>query len=162
MDTHAYNYWSLVLWALTLIAGGATVFIYYRQLLKMDAGIKAQNLAWLVQYLQDKDVRHARFIVTNELAGKDLALWTSAEREAAATACAAYGVAAVYMKLKRIDKNVIIDNWGPSIKQICSICDKYIEEQQARLGPRYWSAPRWLVQEVIKREAANSDGHLSD
>jgi len=123
----------------------------------MDAAIKAQNLAWLVQYLQDKDVRHARFIVTNKLAAKALAYWTSEEREAAATACAAYGVAAVYMKLKRIDKEVIIDNWGPSIKKICSICDGYIEAQQTILGPRYWSAIPWLIEEVNKREAANPD-----
>jgi len=152
MDNAAYNANSLVLWKITLAMGIATVIIYFFQLMKMNAAIKAQNLAWLVQYLQDKDVRHARFIVTTELAGKDIALWSPGQREAAATACAAYGVAAVYMKLKRIDKDFIIDNWGPSIEQICSICDKYIEEERARLGPRYWNAVIWLVEEVNKRK----------
>jgi hypothetical protein len=59
------------------------------------------------------------------------------------------------MKLDRIDKNVIIDHWGPSIKKVCSICEGYIAEQQAELGPRYWSAVPWLIEEVNKREAAN-------
>jgi hypothetical protein len=76
MDAETYYRVSVFLWKVTLVAGSATVIIYFFQLMKMNAAIKAQNLAWLVRYLQDKDVRHARFIVTNKLATKALADWT--------------------------------------------------------------------------------------
>jgi hypothetical protein len=141
---------TLILWVITLFAGLATLTIYYRQLRVMEANIRAQDLAWLVQYLQSEDVRHARSVVMVELSPKPFAAWGPKEQEEAATACAAYGVAGVYMQLNRVDKNMIIQNWGPSIEAVCGICDELIVERRNRLGQNYWSALVWLREEVKK------------
>jgi hypothetical protein len=144
---------TVVLWAFTLLAGLATVCVYYRQLQVMDASLKAQNLAWLVQYMQAPDVRHARFVVMTELETKDFVDWSLSEQEEAATACAAYGVAGVYIELKRVDKDIIIRNWGPSIEKVCSICEDFIEDRRGKSGQRYWNALIWLNKEVKKAMA---------
>ena len=141
---------TVILWKITLMAGLATVIIYYKQLKVMDTSIIAQNLAWLIQYLQASDVRHARFVVMTDLSTKSLIDWAPEEREEAATACAAYGVAGVYIELNRVDKDTIIINWGPSIVKECEICKEFIEEQRKKSGPRYWSALIWLYEEAIE------------
>ena len=150
MDTMIYNFVTVVLWAITLVAGLATVVVYYKQLKAMDASIRAQNLAWLIQYLQASDVRHARFVVMTELSTRAFKDWSLPEQEEAATACAAYGVAGVYIELNRVDKDVIIRNWGPSIEKVCEICKGFIEDRRKKSGQKYWSALIWLNEEVKK------------
>jgi len=150
MDTMTYNLVTVTLWAITLLAGLATVGVYYKQLRVMDTSIRAQNLAWLIQYLQASDVRHARFVVMTELSTKPFIDWTLAEQEEAATACAAYGVAGVYIELKRVDKDVITRNWGPSIEKVCEICKDFIADRRKKSGQGYWSASAWLNEEVKK------------
>jgi hypothetical protein len=73
---------------------------------------------------------------------------TLPEQEEAATACAAYGVTGVYIELNRIDKDVILTNWGPSIIKVCDICKDFIEDRRKKSGQRYWSALVRLNEEV--------------
>jgi hypothetical protein len=163
MDTAQFQYWTIVLWTATLIAGSATVIIYFCQLLTSIKSIKAQNLAWLVQYLQSTDVRAARFIVLSQLSSKPHNMgWTREEQEHAATACAAYGTAAVFIKLKRVDKKVIMENWGPSIARVAKICEGFINDRRNVSGERYWSALVELNREAIKKFPPNQKPHAAD
>ena len=152
MSTETYNTVTVVLWSITLVAGLATVTVYIFQLKAMHAGIKAQNLAWLVQYLQSPEVRSARHVVMTQLWGnRPPREWGSEQREAASTACAAYGVAAVFIELKRVDKEVIVNNWGPSIGKIGRICDRYIADQRKEMGDEYWRSLVGLIEEVQEK-----------
>jgi len=145
-DYNLFSAWvgaiTLGLWVVTLAAGVGTVVIYYKQLKSMEASSKEQNLAWLIQYLQSTDVREAREFVLWDLKLRPVQdRWRSpVDKKKAATACAAYGVAGVYIKTKRIDPDLIIDNWGPSIKEVCEVCKPVIEERRRENGPKYWEA----------------------
>ncbi len=56
----------------------------------------------------------------------------------------AYGVAGVYIELKRVDKDVITRNWGPSIEKVCEICKDFIADRRKKSDQGYWSALAWL------------------
>lgn len=158
MTTETYNCFSIGLLTLTLVAGIATVVVYYRQLRVMQWSLqvmqdtlKAQNLTGLIQYLQAPDVRHARHVVLTDLKTRPYnggQGWTTAEQEQAATACAAYGVAGVLVQLGRIDRDVIIENWGPSIRLVSEICQEFIAERRCQSGDKYWHALLWLCNEA--------------
>jgi len=119
-----------------------------------DATRRAQDLAWLVQYLQAPDVRHARFVVMSKLARKQYRRWSLKEKEEAATACAAYGVAGIYVKTHRVNQEPVIDNWGPSIVWLGKICREFIDDRRLKSGPTYWSALDWLIEEANRASPA--------
>lgn len=144
-------------WVITLLAGVATATIYFLQLRKMDQSIKAQNLVWLMQYLQAKDVRHARFVVTNQLSNKPVSQWSPEEREQAATACAPYGAAGVFIELGRVDKDIIVKYWGPSIWKISEACSDFIAEQREQNGGQYWRGLETLRHLVQKEFPSLTD-----
>lgn len=135
---------------LTLLAVGFAAWVYYRQLNVMQETQKAQNMATLVQYLQAPEVRKARGIVLGGLKDKNYTSWSDEDREEAATALAAYGTAGVLIKLKRVDLDPILENWGPSIKEIYETCKPLISERRERLGNKYWENLTWLYEEVKK------------
>ena len=152
MDTNTYNVWSIILWGGTLLAGGVTVIIYYRQLRAMQETIRAQNLAGLIQYLQSPEVRHARHVVIG-LKGMPYAgggrRWSEGVEQEASTACAAYVVTGILVQLNRVDRDVIIANWGPSIRLVYNNCREFIEARRKESGdPRYWRAFDWLYEQV--------------
>ena len=151
MSSDTYNAWTLGLWVFTLLAGIATIIIYACQLRAMREATRAQNLAWLVQYLQAPDVRHARHIVMTQIRANDApGTWPPEHREGAATACAAYGVAAVFIELGRVDKKPIVDNWGPSIRKVGKICEGFIAQQRQDNGQEYWRALVALIEGVAE------------
>jgi hypothetical protein len=135
---------------LTLLAVGFAAVVYYRQLRVMKETLKAQNMAALVQYLQAPDVRKARGIVLGSLKDKNYTSWSDEDKEEAATALAAYGTAGVLIKLKRVDLDPILENWGPSIKEVYETCEPLISERRKRLGDKYWKNLIWLYKEVKK------------
>jgi len=155
MNTGTYNIVSVILISLTLVAGIATVIVYFNQLRVMQRRVetmqetlRAQNLAGLIQYLQEPDVRDARNMVLTTLRDKDYSEWSDKEKQEASTACAAYGVAGVLIRLGRVDRDVIVENWGPSITLVCDACEKLIAERQKQSGQKYWDALLWLHKEV--------------
>ena len=150
MDIGLMDWIVVGLWAITLIVGLRTLHVYRRQLQVMDQSLRAQNLAWLVQYLQAPDVRHARFIAMTKLSRKRFARWSFKEQEEAATALAAYGVAGVYIQSGRVDRELILQNWGPSIKRLGAICDEFIEDRIQKSAPNYWGALTWIIAEANK------------
>jgi hypothetical protein len=155
METQTYNLATIILWTMTLIAGISTAIIYYLQLREMQRGVRNQNQAWLIQYLQSNEVRRARNVVLTDLKSKPYAQgngWTDMEKEDAATACAAYGVAGVLIELNRVDADVIVDNWGPSIKMVCEICHDLIEQRRNASGANYWLALLQLNERVRLRQ----------
>ena len=150
----------LILWVLTVGFSIATVVIYGRQLKVMreaqastEKSLREQNLAWLIQYLQSSDVRESREYVLTTLAdwiskrgpmpGDDKS-WLQA-----ATACAAYGVAGIYIKTGRVDAGVILEHWGPSIDQVVSVCKPMIDHRRRQLGDNYWASLVELHEMVI-------------
>lgn|GEM_PF-4263887 len=149
MSTETYNSLTIVLWTLTLLAGLATVTVYLFQLRAMHKAIRAQNLAWLVQYLQAPNEREARHIVLTQIRTTlSPGEWHPDHRRAAGTACAAYSIAAVFVELNRVDKDVIVNNWGPSIWAVGKVCEHYIADQRRQMGEAYWRALAALIKEL--------------
>src|SRR2546428_12115891 len=114
MSPENYNLATIILWSLTLVAGFATAIIYFFQLRAMQNAVRAQNLAGLIQYLQSPDVRRARHVILNQLKGTPYVggdrVWSALAEEDAATACAAYVVAGIFVQLNRVDRDIIIAN----------------------------------------------------
>jgi hypothetical protein len=154
MDTCTYNLVSAALLTLVLAVGIATVCVYYFQLKAMQATIAAQNLSGLIQYLQAVDVRHARHFVLTVLRKRQYALWDDENKELAGTTCAAYGTAGVLIQLGRVESTVILDNWGPSIIEVCDCCHDYINERRAQSGEKYWKALLWLYEQASGKKWA--------
>ncbi len=141
LNADCFSVVNTLLWITTLLAGFGTILFYFLQWRAMQDAIKAQNLAWLIQYLQSKDVRDAREFVFGVLKKKGPEQkWLEDDKKIAATACAAYGVAGVYIITKRIDPAPILYDWGPSIIELCEVCKDFIAERRRELGPRYWEA----------------------
>lgn len=158
MSTETYNCVTVVLLFCTLIAGCATVVVYFcqlavmqRSLTTMQDTLKAQNLAGLIQYLQSEEVRCARTVVITKLKSKPYDKgrgWTDDEKAYAATACSSYGIAGIMLKSERVDRAIIAENWGPSIRAVCDICKEFIEERRAEAGDKYWKALLWLNEQA--------------
>lgn len=119
-----------------VIAG--TLIVYFSQLRTMRQASKAQNLLAVIQFLQTKEVRDARGAVRKTLKSKDLQDWTDSERDNAATTCSSYDVAAILAFNGLVDVDLLLEHWGPSIKECFEVCEPYIEEMQAVSGPKYW------------------------
>jgi len=112
---------------------------------------KTQNLIELIQYLQAPEVRQARHVVFNDLKNKPYRQgngWTDDEKHQAATACAAYGTTGVLLQKGIVDLNAIVENWGPSILNVVSICKEFIDDLRSKRGNNYWAALLWLNDKV--------------
>jgi hypothetical protein len=146
MCQETYNFWSIILSAATVVAAIYVASIYLKQLRTMERSLKDQNLAWLIQYLQSSEVRDARYVVRMELRDKKEE-WNKGDKKNASTACAAYGVAGFLARRKKVDIGIIIDNWGRSVIDICTICNGLIVEMRTT-EPKTWEDLLWLKGEA--------------
>ncbi len=126
----------------------ATLIVYFFQLQTMRMASRAQNILSVVQLLQATEVRDARGMVRKTLKNKSFAHWTDTERDDAATTCSSYDVAAILAFNRLVDVNLLLEHWGPSIKECFEVCKPYIDEMRSNSGPKYWDDFDRLYQQL--------------
>lgn len=157
-----YESLSLLLQCIVGVAAFATLFFLYGQLrimhdqlLAMQETTTAQSALSLISFLQAPEVRAARQTVREVLSKKPLTEWSTPERQAAAMVCANYDVAAGLLRARLAPAELVINNWGPSIRHCHQVLHPYVAELRAGPGghPSYWSNFDWLCAEAKRGEA---------
>ena len=138
----------LIVQVLGTLVIAATLIVYFFQLRTMKEASNAQNILAVVQFLQTKEVREARGTVRKILKTKDVQTWTDIERDDAATTCSSYDVAAILAFNGLIDVNLLVEHWGPSIKECFEVCKPYIDEMRSMSGPIYWDDFELLYEQI--------------
>lgn len=113
---------------------------------------RTTNLLALAEFLQNSDARAARRHVLHTLASKPYVEWTDADRLEAGRVCSSYDLAGILVRRTLVDKDLVVDNWGPSIFRCYQVLRPHIQEMQTmdRGGSRYWDDFVWLQEEARK------------
>jgi hypothetical protein len=153
-----FSNWLLILNSITTLAIVGTFFIYWRQLSAMRGQLEAsrvasesQNILHVINFIQQPHVREARQILIG-LKNKPLASWTSEERTAADIACGSYDIVGILARRRVVPLNILVENWGDSIKKCHVAALPLIEEYQKpeNRGTAFWNNFDLLNKEVDK------------
>ncbi|MFZ3182668.1 MAG: hypothetical protein WA173_00795 [Pseudomonas sp.] len=136
------------------MAAFLSVYLVLRQIKILSAQLEAtqqaseaQSIISIVQFLQSNDARKARETVRASLSKAHHDQWTEEQARDASFACANYDVVAALLRAGLIkNKQIIIENWAPSIQHCHQVLAPYIEKKRMGLGghPKYWSNFEWL------------------
>lgn len=138
-------------WAtLSNIAIVISVLFIIRQLRETRYTTHAQAYSAAVEILQEEKVRQARKIIFT-LKEKPLAKWTKQEVEAAEKVCHTYDVVGQMTRHHLLLKEIIIDSWGPSLRNSWLILSQLVNKYRNDFGAtEYWDDYEWLVIEAVK------------
>lgn len=160
--THFEKY-TLLLQAFVAIAAFVSVYLVLRQVKKMGSQIEAtqqaseaQSIISIVQFLQSVEARQARETVRASLSKAHHEQWTEEQARNAAFVCANYDVVAALLRAGLIkNKQVILDNWGPSIQHCHQVLVPYIDNKRRAPGgnQKYWSNFDWLSAQCSEHRA---------
>jgi hypothetical protein len=157
-----YETLTLLLQLIVGVAAFVTLLFLYKQLrvmqdqlLAMQETTKAQSALSLVNFLQAPEVRAARQTVREVLSKKPHTKWSAAERQAASMVCANYDVAAGLLRAHLAPAELVVNNWGPSVRHCHKVLEPYVAEHRSGTGGHlsYWSNFDWLCSEA-KRSVA--------
>lgn len=157
-----YEGLTLTLQTIVGIAAFITLLFLHRQLRVMQGQLaasqettRAQSSLSLATFLQAPEVRQARHIVRSVLSNKPFSEWTPEDKHAAAMVCANYDVVASLLRARMAPADLVINNWGPSIRHCHSILCPYISECRASPGGHetYWSNFDWLCATAASPQA---------
>ena len=146
--------WFLVIQLLTTIAVVATFIAYLGQLRLMQRQLEAskqstlaQNTLAVVQFLSDPELRVTRGVVLQKLDGKPFQAWTEEERGKANRVCSSYDMVGMLARAGIVDSEIIVRNWGSSIRKAYAVTLPYISDLRDRVEtPTYWDNFEWLAQ----------------
>jgi hypothetical protein len=150
--------WLKVIGIITNLAIVGTFFFYRRQLSAMQGQLEtarlasqSQNILTVINFLQQSQVHDARRTLIG-LTSIPFEQWTLEERTAVDKACGSYDVAGILVKQGIVPKEIIIDNWGDSIKKCHNAAEPLIAEYRKpdQRGPNFWDDFEWLYHEVEK------------
>lgn len=138
--------------ALTFFGLIYTMRLTRRQVTEASAGAIAQNTLSVIKMLQENDARASREHLFKILENKTYTDWIESDREHASKVCSMYDVTAIMVKKEIIDKDIIIENWGPSIQRCYKVLQPHIDDMQKpnKYGPKYWDGLKWLNDESVK------------
>jgi hypothetical protein len=159
--------WLIILQAVGNLAIVATFFIYWMQLRAMrgqlSAALKAsrsQNLFTIIEYLQRPQFTEARRVLIS-LKGKPYSAWTSEERTTAERACSGYDAVAILINGNEEATEVVIKNWGFSIKECFAAAGGLITEVRKYRGEQTWDDFQWLAN-IVAQEMREPEKALDD
>lgn len=145
----------LVLVAVTILATLAALFsawFAHQQVKVAQQTNEAQNLIALINHLQREDVREARRIVLESLVEKSYQTWSDDDTNHASLVCASYDVAGILVRNGLVSQEIVVENYGRSIKECFKICRPLIEdyrgETSSALKTQYWNDFEWLYKKV--------------
>ena len=150
----------LTIQAIATIAIVATLVVYWRQLIAMRGQLAAmqhsgrsQSLLTLIDYLQRPGTPEARGVLMG-LDGTDFQEWTREQKLAAERAISAYDVAGILIRDGAISdaKEILIDNWGFSIRRCYDIAAPFIADTRKTRGEGYWDDFEWLAEQIPNAE----------
>lgn len=129
--------------------------LYARQQVRVaHSASRAQSLLAVLDYLQRSDIRDSRREVLTVLNSLPASSWTETQRATASNASASYDLVGTLLRSGVVDKDPIIQNYGPSIIRCHDICSPMIEGFCANmpdaLARRYWDDFDWLAGEARK------------
>lgn len=141
---------TLLVQAIATAVIALTLGVQFFQLRAMRKSEGIQNILYLVNFLQDQEVRNARSMVIKQLKEKSITDWNEEERKCASTVCSTYDLAGIFIRRGLVPLEPFADNWGPSIRKCYSILEPFIREMQKpeNEGPQYWNDFPWLFQQV--------------
>jgi hypothetical protein len=141
----------LVVQVITTFIIALTQIVYFFQLITMRRGSQAQNILALVSFLQEESIRSARRTVRATLRERKWPKWKNQDelRRDVDKVCSSYDVVAIIVRKGLVPKDIIIDNWGPSVIDCYETVEPYIQEMRRpeNSGPRYWDDFTWLYEE---------------
>ena len=135
-------------WAtLANVAVVISAWFIVRQLIEMRRTTQAQSYSVAREILQDEKVRQARsevFRLGRE--GKDIGKWSREEIQKAEITCHTYDAVGQMVRHNLLDKDIIVDSWGPSLRQswpiVAPLVKKYRQDWDA---PELWDDYEWLA-----------------
>ncbi|HEX7998125.1 MAG TPA: hypothetical protein VF528_07015 [Pyrinomonadaceae bacterium] len=149
--------WLLILQAIGNLAIVATFIVYWLQLRAMrgqlSAALKAsrsQNLFTIIEYLQRPQFTEARRVLLS-LKAKPYSTWTSEEKTTAERACSGYDAVAILINGNQEATEVVIKNWGYSIKECFAAATGLIADVRNYRGEQTWDDFQWLAN-IVSQE----------
>ncbi len=114
--------------------------------------LKVQNLIFLVKdVLQAPGLSEARGILLELPKKKGFNSWTDEETDAAKKACGAYNTTGILVRNRIVPKDIILENWGASIKGCYEAAEKLIAEENKKYKiykEKRWDSFKWLAGQV--------------
>ena len=122
------------------------------QLKEMHRTTQAQAYSVAVDRLQDEKVREARRLIF-KLSDKPLEKWSGDEIIAAEVVCHTYDMVGQMVRHNLLSKKIIIDSWGPSLRNSWSILNRLVKKYRQDFNANeYWDDYEWLAMEAIREQ----------
>lgn len=119
-----------------------------RQLQELRRATHAQSFLEVSNRLQDEELRAARGQVF-KLRDKPFEEWTADEIGIAEKVCSSYDLAGIVAQYEMLPKQLIVDNWGDSLRRLWTICRPLVEKYRIeRDAPEFWDDFQWLAAEA--------------
>jgi hypothetical protein len=130
----------------------AAAAIAYRQ-------VKAFGALELVKFMQQENVRTARWHVRTELAGKPLAEWTGDDKVKAATVCSSFDLMGFLLRKKLAPRKAYIKLYAATIQRTHNNLAEYLahERSSSQNGPEFWNCFNWLNDEAKRIQPFKPD-----
>lgn len=144
---------SAIDWAtMSNIAVVIMVILIVWQLSEMRRTTYAQSYSVAREILQDEKVRQARKTVFQlRQNGKCVEEWGESDIINAEIVCHTYDAVGQMVRHKLLKKRIIIDSWGPSLRNSWPILYPLIYKYRTEWGaPEFWDDYEWLAKEAIK------------
>lgn len=150
--TLVWDFLTKVDWAtLANVAVIISALFVIRQLNEMRRTTQAQSYSVAREILQDEKVRQARATVFRlGREGKDMEKWSREEIQKAEITCHTYDAVGQMVRYGLLDKDIIIDSWGPSLRQSWPIVAPLVEKYRRNWdAPEIWDDYEWLAKAAI-------------
>lgn len=131
------------------------IFVWW-QIIEMRRSTQAQAYGVARDILQDEKVRDSRDTVFKlKVNNRSIDDWSVSEENQAQIVCHTFDSVGQMVRYKYLQKEAIIDSWGPSIIGLWPVVKplviKYRKDWKAK---RYWDDFEWLYGEAIEFEKA--------
>ena len=148
--------WFLIIQVVTTITLVATFIAFLAQLRTMQKQLEvakqstlAQNTLAVAQFLSQPEIRASRRHMFRNLAGKKLSDWSDEDRIEAERVCSSYDVTGLLVRAGIADRDIIIENWGASLRRLYLVALPLIGEMRKLSGDlNYWDDFEWLAKQV--------------
>jgi hypothetical protein len=118
----------------------------------------AQNTLAVAQFLSQPEIRASRRHMFRNLAGKSLRDWSDEDRIEAERVCSSYDVTGLLVRAGIVDRNIIVENWGGSLRRLYLVALPLIGEMRKLSGDlNYWDDFEWLAKQVDLKTVHTSD-----
>jgi hypothetical protein len=109
----------------------------------------AQNTLSVAQFLFDPELSEGRGYMFEDLGRKPVSKWTDEDKAKAQRVCSSYDIAGLLVMAGIVDRDVIVQHWGQTLKRLYPIMKPLISNRRELSGdPYYWQSLEWLAKQV--------------